>query len=44
MAFALEEAEEHFADLVSAHFLGVMRRHGFADILAVQRWLRLWRW
>jgi hypothetical protein len=43
MAFALEEAEEHFADLVSAHFLGVMRRHGFADILAVRRWLSLQR-
>jgi hypothetical protein len=44
VAFALEEAEEHFADLVPAHFLGVMRRHGFADILTVQRWLRWRRW
>ncbi len=44
VAFALEEAEKHLADLVSAHFLGVMRRHGFADILAVQRWLRWRRW
>ncbi len=44
MAFALEKAEEHFADVVSAHFLGFRRRHGFADILAVQRWLSLPRW
>jgi hypothetical protein len=29
MAFALEKAKEHLADLVSAHFLGVRRRHGF---------------
>jgi hypothetical protein len=29
MAFALKEAEEHFADLVAAHFRVLRRRHGF---------------
>jgi hypothetical protein len=44
MAFAFKEAQEHFADLVAAHFLGFRRRHGFAAILAPQRWKSLRRW